>query len=103
MDIDNNSSEVIPQDQLLVFLYKLSQKVCKADFYTIYCYYKFDLTVIIHFNELIKKGQKRTQYKLNMKVLRYLLAGISLAMAKNKIKKVRKMVNIFSVINLFRI
>ncbi|CAG8479659.1 6347_t:CDS:2 [Funneliformis caledonium] len=43
-----------------------------------------------------RKEQKRAQNTLNMKVQRYLPAGTSLAMAKDKIKKARKMVKIFS-------
>ena len=96
MEIDSNSSEVIPQDQPSVILRKLSRRVSKTDSNAIYCYYEFDLALILRLNELIRKGQKRTQYTLNMKVQRYLPAGIFLAVAKDKIKKVRKMVKIFS-------
>jgi hypothetical protein len=103
MEIDSNSSEVIPQDQLSTILQKLSRKVSKADSYAIYCYYEFGLAVINRLNELIEQGQKRAQNKLNTKVQRYLPAGTSLAVAKDKIKKARKMVDLFGPIGPFRI
>ncbi len=103
MEIDSNSSEVIPQDQPSTILWKLSWKVGKADSYAIYCYYEFGLAVINRLNELIEQRQKRARNKLNMEVQRYLPAGTSLAMAKDKIKKSRKMVNLFDPIGLFRI
>ncbi|CAG8683566.1 2897_t:CDS:2 [Funneliformis mosseae] len=84
IEIDSNSSEAI------------HQKVSKADSNIIYCYYEFGLTLTLRLNELIGKGQKRVQHTLNMKIQRYLPAGTSLAMTKNKIKKVKKMVKIFS-------
>jgi len=59
MEIDSNSSEVIPQDQPSTILRKLSRKVGKADSYAIYCYYEFGLAVINRLNELIEQGQKR--------------------------------------------
>ncbi|CAG8753955.1 1662_t:CDS:1, partial [Funneliformis caledonium] len=49
------------------------------------------------------KGQKRARNKLNTEVQKYLPAGISLAVAKDKIKKARKMVDIFSAIDQSRI
>jgi len=103
MEIDSNSSEVIPQDQPSTILRKLSRKVGKADSYAIYCYYEFGLAVINRLNELIEQGQKRARNKLNTEVQRYLPAGTSLAMAKDKIKKARKMVDIFGPIGPFRI
>src|SRR6266498_2543386 len=103
IEIDSNSSEIIPQDQPSMILRKLSQKVDKTDSYAIYYYYKFDLAVINRLNELIEQEQKRVRHKLNTEVQRYLLADTSLAMAKDKIKKVRKMVDIFGSIGLFRI
>jgi hypothetical protein len=103
MEIDSNSSEVIPQDQPSTILLKLSRKVGKADSYAIYCYYEFGLAVINRLNELIEKGQKRARNKLNTEVQRYLPAGTSLAVAKDKIKKGRKMVDIFGPIGPFRI
>ena len=75
MEIDSNSSEVIPQDQPSTILRKLSRKVGKADSYAIYCYYKFGLAVINRLNELIEQGQKRARNKLNTEVQRYLPAG----------------------------
>ena len=96
MEIDSNSSEVIPQDQPSTILRKLSRKVGKADSYAIYCYYEFGLAVINRLNELIEQGQKRARNKLNTEVQRYLPAGTSLAVAKDKIKKARKMVKLFS-------
>ena len=96
MEIDSNSSEVIPQDQPSVILRKLSRRVGKADSNAIYCYYEFGLAVINRLNELIEKGQKRARNKLNTEVQRYLPAGTSLAVAKDKIKKARKMVKLFS-------
>ena len=56
MKIDSNSSKVIPQDQLSTILWKLSQKIGKADSYAIYYYYEFGLAVINRLNELIKQG-----------------------------------------------
>ena len=56
IEIDSNSSEIIPQDQPSMILRKLSQKVDKTDSYAIYYYYKFDLAVINRLNELIKQG-----------------------------------------------
>jgi hypothetical protein len=103
MEIDSNSSEVIPQDQPSTILQKLSRKVGKADSHAIYCYYEFGLAVIIRLNELIEQGQKRARHKLNTEVQRYLPAGTSLAVAKDKIKKGRKMVDIFGPIGPFRI
>ena len=103
MEIDSNSSEVIPQDQPSTILQKLSWKVGKADSNVIYCYYKFGLTLTLRLNELIGKGQKRAWNKLNTEVQRYLPAGTSLAVAKDKIKKARKMVDIFGPIGPFRI
>ena len=94
MEIDSNSSEVIPQDQPSTILRKLSRKVGKADSYAIYCYYEFGLAVINRLNELIEQGQKRARNKLNTEIQRYLPAGTSLAVAKDKIKKARKMVDI---------
>ena len=79
-----------------MILQKLSRKVSKADSYAIYCYYEFGLAVINRLNELIEQGQKRARHKLNTEVQRYLPAGTSLAVAKDKIKKARKMVKIFS-------
>ncbi|CAG8708198.1 8905_t:CDS:2, partial [Funneliformis caledonium] len=98
MEIDSNSSEVIPQDQPSTILRKLSRKVSKADSYAIYCYYEFGLAVINRLNELIEQGQKRARNKLNTKVQKYLPAGTSLVVAKDKIKKARKMVDIFGPI-----
>ena len=59
MEIDSNSSEVIPQDQPSVILRKLSRRVGKADSNAIYCYYEFGLALTLRLNELIGKGQKR--------------------------------------------
>ncbi|CAB4422423.1 unnamed protein product [Rhizophagus irregularis] len=46
MDIDNNSSEVISQDQPSVLLL---EKLA-ADSHAIYCYYEFGLALIICLN-----------------------------------------------------
>ena len=102
MEIDSNSSEVIPQDQPSVILRKLSQRVGKADSNAIYCYYEFGLAVTLRLNELIGKGQKRAQHALNKEVQNYLPLGTSLAMVKDKIKKAKKMVKLF-IDDLFRI
>ena len=95
MEIDSNSSEVIPQDQPSVILRKLSRRVGKADSNAIYCYYEFGLALTLRLNELIGKGQKRAQHALNKEVQSYLPPGTSLAVAKDKIKKARKMVKLF--------
>ncbi|CAG8545123.1 11841_t:CDS:1 [Ambispora gerdemannii] len=95
MKIDSNSSEIIPQDQLSTILQKLSRRVSKTDSNTIYCYYEFGLALTLHLNELIGKWQKRAQYILNKEVQNYLPPGTSLAVAKDKIKKARKMVKLF--------
>ncbi|CAG8583273.1 13599_t:CDS:2 [Funneliformis mosseae] len=95
MEIDSNSSEVIPQDQPSVILRKLSRRVGKADSNSIYCYYEFGLALTLCLNELIGKGQKRAQHALNKEVQNYLPPGTSLAVAKDKIKKARKMVKLF--------
>ncbi|CAG8612748.1 8985_t:CDS:2 [Funneliformis caledonium] len=91
------------KERLSAFVHEVSTEVIEidsnsseADSNVIYCYYKFDLILTVRFNELIEKGQKRVQHTLNMKVQRYLPAGTSLAVAKDKIKKARKMVKIFS-------
>src|SRR4051794_36435470 len=81
MEIDSNLSEVIPQDQPSVILRKLSQRVSKANFNAIYCYYEFGLALTLRLNELIGKGQKKAQHALNKEVQSYLPPGISLVMA----------------------
>ncbi|GBB83675.1 hypothetical protein RclHR1_10370012 [Rhizophagus clarus] len=103
MEIDSNSLEITLQDQPSTILQKLSQKVGKADSYAIYCYYEFGLAVINRLNELLEQGQKRARHKLNTEVQRYLPAGTFLAVAKDTIKKSRKMVDIFGPIGPFRI
>src|SRR3954471_15786151 len=95
MKIDSNSSEVILQDQPSVILQKLSRRIGKADSNAIYCYYEFGLALTLRLNELIEKGQKRVQHALNKEVQSYLPPGTSLAVAKDKIKKARKMVKLF--------
>ena len=79
-----------------MILQKLSWRVGKADSNAIYCYYEFGLALTLRLNELIGKGKKRAQHTLNKEVQSYLPAGTSLAVAKDKIKKARKMVKLFS-------
>ncbi|CAG8528796.1 5567_t:CDS:1, partial [Gigaspora rosea] len=43
MNLDNNSSEALLQDQPSVLLCKLSRKIGKADSHAIYCYCEFGL------------------------------------------------------------
>ncbi|CAI2185915.1 15443_t:CDS:2 [Funneliformis geosporum] len=97
------SNSLNDSDQLSMILRKLYQKISKTDFYAIYCYYEFGLAVINRLNELIEKEQKKARNKLNMKVQRYLPADTSLVVAKDKIKKAKKIIDIFGSIGLFRI
>ncbi|CAG8826558.1 3360_t:CDS:2 [Gigaspora margarita] len=88
------------EERFLAFILKVSTEAMDVDNNS---YYEFGLAVIIRLNELIEKGQKRARHKLNMDVLSYLPPGTSLAVAKDKIKKVRKMYDIFNAIGPFRI
>ncbi|CAI2186139.1 6964_t:CDS:2, partial [Funneliformis geosporum] len=92
------SNSLNDSDQLSMILRKLYQKISKTDFYAIYCYYEFGLAVINRLNELIEKEQKKARNKLNMKVQRYLPADTSLVVAKDKIKKAKKIIDIFGSI-----
>src|SRR3954471_3671892 len=103
MDVDNNLSEILPQDQPSVLLRKLCQKVGKADSQAIYCFYEFGLALIIRLNESIEKEQKKARHKLNKEVQSYFPPGTSIATVKDKMKKARKIYDLFSAIGVFRI
>ena len=108
MDVDNDLSEV-PEAfshnnyQPFEFLHKLCQKVGKFDSHTIYSYYEFGLVLTIHLNEYIEKGQKKPRNKLNKEVQGYFSLGTPLITVKDKMKRARKMYDLFSAIGVFRI
>ncbi|CAG8656964.1 955_t:CDS:2 [Funneliformis caledonium] len=90
------------EERLLAFIHEVSTEVMEidsnsseADSNAIYCYYEFGLALTLRLNELIGKEQKRAQHALNKEVQSYLPPGTSLAVAKDKIKKARKMVKLF--------
>ena len=88
------------------FLFKLCQKVSKADSETIYWYYEFGLAITIYLNELIGNEQKRARETLNNEVLSYFShfsPQTTLATVKDRIKKDKNMYNLFSIIGAFRI
>ncbi|RIA99397.1 hypothetical protein C1645_730852 [Glomus cerebriforme] len=108
MDVNNDPSEV-PEAfshnnyRPSEFLRKLCRKVGKSDSHTIYSYYEFGLELTIRLNEYIEKGQKKPRNKLNKEVQGYFPLSTPLTIVKDKMKRARKMYDLFSAIDVSRI